>query len=229
MKRRKNNRHIPIDALDLGHVLVAVDQRGLVVELLLLARVQHLQRLGGVGLPQPDVGVVAARQHEPRVGAVRHREDALHALGVVDLAAVPVRVLPQPDGAIVRAGGEFLARWCVVNVQAARAPVSSSFARTSILCVWRMCKASICIHIKANALLNKICSRACTDAGYVREMNIHSGDVVLVDVEGGLEAAHVKRVAVVVLRGGGEVKRFHRVPADGVRSHLCAHCEHAGQ
>ncbi len=49
------------------------------------------------------------------------------------------------------------------------------------------------------------------------EFDVHDGgDVVLEDVEGAFEVAHVEEVDVVVFARGGEVEGFHGVPADFV-------------
>merc|ERR1719449_445449 len=83
-------RHVAVaaDALDLRHVAVARPQRGVVFEFLALAGGLDPRARRGVRAPQSDVAVVGSGQD---VGVVRReagREDALHAFGVVDVAAV---------------------------------------------------------------------------------------------------------------------------------------------
>ena len=104
-------RHVsvPADATDLGHVLVALLE-GLVVFLLLALRGGFDARSGrGVGAPETHVAVVGAGEHVVVVGRPGAGEDALHALGVVDVAAVALVALPEADAAVVGCRDELFA------------------------------------------------------------------------------------------------------------------------
>jgi hypothetical protein len=84
-------------------VLVPVFERLAVLELAALARRDRAHLLVGLGLPDTNVGVVTAREHDLGVGAELDTEDPLHALGVVHLATLG-RVDPEnADRAVVRA------------------------------------------------------------------------------------------------------------------------------
>lgn len=107
---------VPPDAADLGHVAVAVDERGVVLELLALPEGVDAGARGSAGAPEADVAVVGAREQVLAVRGDEGGEDALHALGVVDVLGVAARAVPEADAAVVARRHERLARRGEVDV-----------------------------------------------------------------------------------------------------------------
>lgn len=97
------------NAADLRHVLVPCLQRLVVLEFLSLAGTLDAASLVGLRAPEANVAVVAAAEDVLRVRGECGGEDALHAFGVVDVAAVAAGAAPETDGAVVGGGDEFLA------------------------------------------------------------------------------------------------------------------------
>lgn len=159
------NVTMTLDAANLGHVLEALDEGLVVLEGLSVPGRLDALALRGVGAPEADVAVVGAGEDVLGIGRPAGGHDALHALGVVDVAGVAAVAVPEAHGAVPRRRDELLARGA--------------------------------------------------------ELDVHDGgDVVLEDVEGAGELAHVEDVDVVVLGRGGEVEGLHGVPRDAVAGEL---------
>ena len=73
------------DSFDLLIVLVLLLELVSICELLFLAGQEWLDLVGGVALPDAQVGVLGARDDVLGVVRVEDRVHLLHALGVVDL------------------------------------------------------------------------------------------------------------------------------------------------
>jgi hypothetical protein len=107
---------VPDNPLDLWQVLVPLHQSLLVRLLVLLPRQRHPQLLGSFRLPHAHVHVVRPREDVGAVPRELHREDALHAFGVVDVAAVAAGVGEDAHAAVVAAGDELAAGGGVIDV-----------------------------------------------------------------------------------------------------------------
>lgn len=81
---------VPGDALDLGHVLVALLERGVVLHLGTFLCTADMGTLGSLRAPETDVAVVGAGKDVAGVGGEADGEDTLHALGVVDITVNPI-------------------------------------------------------------------------------------------------------------------------------------------
>lgn len=97
------------NAADLRHMLIPCLQRIVVLELLPLAGALNAAPFVALRTPEADVAVVAAAEDVLRVRGEGGGEDALHAFGVVDIAAVAAGATPEADGAVIGGGDEFLA------------------------------------------------------------------------------------------------------------------------
>lgn len=99
-----------VHPLYLGHVLEPLLQRVQIELLAFLATRLHSQSLRRLRFPDAQIGVVTPRDDELCVSGVRHREDALHALGVVGLATAPLAGAEDPYHAVVAATDELAPR-----------------------------------------------------------------------------------------------------------------------
>mmetsp|Transcript_16788 Transcript_16788/g.21240 ORF Transcript_16788/g.21240 Transcript_16788/m.21240 type:complete len:239 (-) Transcript_16788:552-1268(-) len=105
------------DPLHLLVILVLLLELVSVGELLFLAREERLDLLGGITLPDAQVGVLAARHHILSIVRVQDGVDLLHALRVVDLARAPIVVGENADRLVEGGRHELLARRREVHIQ----------------------------------------------------------------------------------------------------------------
>lgn len=97
------------NALDLWHVLVPLAQSGIIFQLLPLSRRLDARSLRRVRAPEPNVAIVGAGENVSVVRSPAGAEDALHALGVINITAVAIGTTPESDAAVISGGDELLA------------------------------------------------------------------------------------------------------------------------
>lgn len=107
---------MPRDPLDFRHMLKPLLQRRIILQLPPLGSRLDVRAAGGLRAPEPDITVVTAAQHVVAVGCEGAAEDALHALRVVDVAAVALATPPEPHAAVITRGDELFACWTECHV-----------------------------------------------------------------------------------------------------------------
>jgi len=96
------------NALDLWHMLVPLAQSGIIFQLLPLSRRLDARSLRRARAPESNVAIVGAGENVGVVRGPAGAEDALHALGVINIAAVAVGTTPESDAAVVAGGDKLL-------------------------------------------------------------------------------------------------------------------------
>ena len=100
---------MPHNPLDLRHMLIPLLQRLVILQLLPLARALHTLPLRRPRAPEPDIAIVGTRHDVIVVGGEGGGEDALHALGGVDVARMALGAVPDAHAAVVARAHEFFA------------------------------------------------------------------------------------------------------------------------
>ena len=111
---------VPQNPLHLLVVLVLLFELVCVCELLFFARQEWLELLGGIGLPEAQVGVLGSGDDVLCVIRVENRVHLLHAFGVVDFAGASLVVWENSDRLVEACSHKLLACRCKVDIQNGR-------------------------------------------------------------------------------------------------------------
>jgi hypothetical protein len=100
---------VSVYPLDFRHVLVSLDKRCIVFQLLALSSALDTLTFGGASAPESNIAVVAAGEDVIVIGGPGGGKHALHAFCMVDVSAVSCIAVPEADAAVVRGRDQFLA------------------------------------------------------------------------------------------------------------------------